>query len=88
MIETITENIPMIITAIATIGIVRAYMQKILLLSKEVQELQAAILDAMEDNVITKDELERIKKEAADIPKAVKGVIEPLKKLWNKIFGR
>ena len=88
MIETITENIPMIITAIATIGIVRAYMQKILLLSKDVQELQVAILDAMEDNVITAEELERIKKEAADIPKAVKGINDHLKKLWNKIFRR
>ena len=88
MIDKLIENLPMLIAAIATVGIVRSYMKKLLALNKEVMELQNAIVEAMEDDKITKEELERIKKEAQDIPGAVKKCIEPLKKLWNKIFRR
>lgn len=88
MIDKLIENLPAILGAVATIGIVRSYMRKLLALNKEVMELQSAIVKAMEDDKITKEELEEIMKEARDIPKAVNGVIEPLKKLWNKFFRR
>jgi len=88
MIDMITENLPVIVTAFATIGIVRAYMRKILALVTEVKELETVIVKAMEDDKITKEELEKIKKEAQDIPSAVNKCIEPLKKLWNKILRR
>lgn len=86
MIENIINNLPAIATALIALGIVRSYMKKLLALNKEVMELQSAIVEAMEDDKITKEELEDIIKEAQDIPKAVNIVIEPLKKLWNKIF--
>lgn len=88
MIEKILENLPAIIGAIATIGIVRSYMRKLLALNKEIMELQNVIVEAMEDDRITKEELDRIRKEAKDIPGAIKGVIDPIKKLINKILRR
>lgn len=88
MINKLIENLPEIITFLATIGIVRSYMKKLLTVNKEVAELQSAIVDALQDEKITKEEFERIKKEAQDIPEAVNAAIAPLKKLWNKILRR
>lgn len=88
MIDKLIENLPAIATALIALGIVRSYMKKLLALNKEVMELQSVIAAAMEDNKITKEELERIKKEAQDIPGAVKKCIEPIKKLWSRIFRR
>lgn len=88
MIEIITDNIPAIITAIATIGIVRNYMRKLLVLNKEVMELQSVIVKALADDKITKEELAAIKKEAADIPGAIKSVIDPIRKIISNILRR
>lgn len=63
-------------------------MKKLLALNKEVMELQNAIMKAMEDEKITEDELAKITKEAKDIPAAVKKCVDPIKKLFNKLFRR
>ncbi len=88
MIDILMENLPAIITAIATIGIVRSYMKKLLTLNKEIMDLQYVIAKAMADDKITSEELEAIKKEAADIPGAIQNVIDPIKKLINSLFRR
>ena len=88
MIDKLMENLPAIATALAALGIVRAYMRRILSVVTEVKELEAAIVKAMEDKKLTEEELQNIMKEARDIPGAVSHCIEPIKKLWNKIFRR
>jgi len=88
MLDKVVDNLPAILTALAALGIVRGYMKKLLALNKEVMELQNAIVKAMADDKITKEELEEIRKEAQDIPGAVKKCVDPIKKLWNKIFRR
>jgi hypothetical protein len=88
MIEQITDNIPAIITALATIGFVRMYMKRMMMLSEKVVDLQATILEAMKDDKLTKEELDVIVKKAKDVHGAVNRCIEPIKKLWNKIMRR
>jgi len=88
MIDMLIENLPAILTALAAVGFVRAYMKKILTLVTEVKELEAAIVKAMEDKKLTEEELQNIMKEAKDIPGALSGCLDPIKKLWNKIFRR
>jgi len=88
MIDKLMENLPAIVTALAALGIVRAYMKKILSLVTEVKELEAVIVKAMEDKKLTDEELQSIMKEAKDIPGAASKCIEPIKKLFSKLFRR
>jgi len=49
---------------------------KVFLLIKEAYEVAQAATDALEDDKITKEEIERIKKEAADVKVAFKALFE------------
>lgn len=86
MIDTLIENIPAFLTFLATVGILRSYMKKLLKLNKEIMDLQTVIVRALADDEITKDEIAAIKKEAADIPAAIRSVIDPIKNLISRIF--
>ena len=88
MIDMLVSNLPVVLGWILTIEVVKRYMKKILILNKEVMDLQGAILTAMNDGKITKAELDVILKEAADIRVAANTVSAPIKKLWNKFFRR
>ena len=88
MIDKLMENLPAIVTVIVAIGVVKGYMKKLSDLRKNVEELEAAIVEAMKDEKLTEDELKRIIKEARDIPGAINKCIEPIRKLWGKILRR
>jgi len=72
----ILDNLPQILTAVFTIGIVWKYVGKFLGVVKEVKELAEAVIIAMADKKLTKEEIEAIVKEAKDVPEAIKNLIK------------
>jgi len=70
------QYIPQIITAIVGIGAVGAILVKATKVLKEISELLNAIVVALSDKQLTKEEVDTIVKEAKDIPLAVKALIK------------
>ena len=77
--EAFISNLPQIITAVVTIALVWKYASKALILVKEVEELLSAIVVAFADRKLTQEELDKIIKEAKDIPTAVREMLSKKK---------
>ena len=75
LIDYLTSNIPQIITAVVGIGAVGAILVKASKVLKEISELLSAIVVALADKKLTKEEIDTIVKEAKDIPVVVKALI-------------
>lgn len=73
--EVILSNLPQILTAVIAIGFIWKYGSKALAVIKELEELLAAILLAAADKKFTQEELDKIVKEAKDVPDAVKKLL-------------
>ena len=69
-------NVPQLMTAVIGIGAVWAILAKATKVLKEVSELLNAIVIALSDKKLTKEEVDTIVKEAKDIPLAVKALIK------------
>ncbi len=75
MLDTIIENLPIIITLALSVTLLWSRISKALVVVKETQELLTAIIIAFADQKITREELDTIVKEAKDIPTAIKDLI-------------
>ena len=73
--EYLLGNLPQLITAVIGIGAVWAILAKATKVLKEISELLSAIVVALSDKKLTKDEIDTIVKEAKDIPVVVKALI-------------
>ena len=71
-------DIMTLLTTIGTfllgMGSVLVYVKKYFMPAKEVGELLLAIYDAISDGKITKEEIDKIIREAKDIPAAIKNL--------------
>ncbi|MDD5381872.1 MAG: hypothetical protein PHG53_09600 [Phycisphaerae bacterium] len=76
MIDYIISNLPALLGALLAIGVVWAYASKILVVVKEVADLLNAILVALADRNLTKEEINTIIEEAKHIPIAIKGLLK------------
>jgi len=66
----------MALGALLTIGVVWNYASKILAVVKEVADLLNAVLVAMADQKLTKEEIDLIIKEAKEIPAVIKNLLK------------
>ena len=66
----------MVLGALLTIGVVWNYASKILAVVKEVADLLNAVLVAMADQKLTKEEIDLIIKEAKEIPAVIKNLLK------------
>lgn len=76
MLDMLQGNVAGILGIVIGIGVVWKYVSKILVILKETQELLNAVIVALSDKKLTKEEIEKIKKEAKDIPKAIKDLMK------------
>lgn len=81
--EWLTENLATLTGLILGIGVVWRYaslavqrLDKLIKLMEEVEEVIIATQDALEDKKITLEEWRQIKKEALDVPKAIRGLLK------------
>ena len=70
----IVALISSIVTFILGAGSILVYVKKYFMPAKEVGELLISIYDAISDGRITKDEIDKIIKEAEDIPAAIRNL--------------
>ena len=61
-------------TFLLGVGTVSAIVRKYFMPAKEVGELLLTIYEAVQDGRITKDEIDRIMKEAKDVPAAIRNL--------------
>jgi len=74
------EVISAVVGFLLGIGVVYKYVKSAMMPLKEVGELILTVVNALEDKQLTKEEIEKIIKEAQDVPKAVKEALESIKK--------
>jgi len=71
----LSGNIPQLLTVIVGIGAVWVILSKATKVLKEISELLNAIVVALADKKLTKEEIDTIVKEAKDVPLAIKALI-------------
>lgn len=79
MLDVIIGNLPSLITALIAISFLWKYGSKALKLINEIQELLVAIVVAFADRKLTQEELDKIVKEARDIPEAIREMLSKKK---------
>jgi len=70
------EWLGIIITGVLGIGVVSVWAKKIINVLSEVKDLLVAVVDASTDGTITTEEIQRIIKEAKDIPAAISNLLK------------
>lgn len=72
----LSGNIPQVLTVVLGVSAVWIISSKALKVLKEISDLLNAIVVALSDKKLTKEEIDTIVKEAKDIPLAVKALIK------------
>lgn len=77
--QVLTDNLGTITGFLLSVGVIAAFWVKVKAVLKEVNELIAVVIDAMEDNSLTDDEVKAIIAAANDVPAALKDAIADAK---------
>ena len=75
LMDYVKGNVPQIVTVLIGISAVWVILAKAMKVLKEISELLNAIVVALADKKLTKEEIDTIVKEAKDIPIAVKNLL-------------